>query len=840
MFKVKNTKIINKLVVRILKGSKMRNIIAMIAIAMTTVLFTTLFSVGSGMMESFQNQSLRMSGGKGQVAFKYIDDDQFNKIKNHPLIDRISYNKIISESVDNKEFLKRKVEMYYVDDNGLDFSFIDIKEGKKPSSEDEIIMDTKSLKLLGIKNEVGEKVPLEYTVNGKHIKKEFTLSGYWISDSVMPIGFAMVSEEYMKAIKNEIKDGRYASGKINAYAILERGNNLEQDMFKIIHDSGYTVKTENNEGNEDNEISCNVNWAYLSSNFSNVDTSMIIGALGAILLIMFTGYLIIYNIFQISVVKDIKLFGLFKTIGITSKQIKKIVFRQGLVLWVVSYPIGALAGILLGKIILPIIMKSSVDSSVYLSLNPYIFVLAGAFSLFTVFLSVRKPGKKAAKITPVEAAKYTGCDNKKKKNRKSSNGNKIWRLALANISRNRKRTVTAVLSMTLSLVLLNSTYTISNGFNMDKFVSKFVSNDFMIGHANYFNNNHFRFQEEEVSSQLINRVENRDGFEVGGRLYKNIAVGDCTIITGKEEVNHKGRSVNKGRDGNPMLSLYGADEFIIENMDVVDGNMDINKLKTGKYILQGIHEGDNGELFWDRTDYKVGDKVNIKVDEKEYEYEILADIRIKSMTLTNRMYEKFEFYLPTEEYKKIVSQPVVMNYAFNVKSEKEEEMEIFLKNYTEKKETLMHYESKTTYFNQFEDLKNMFNIVGGVLALIVGMIGILNFFNSIFTSIWSRRYELAMLESVGMTKDQTVKMLSFEGIYYSAYTIIAAVILGTVFSQFVIKGIFQQLWFFSYSFEIRPMMFVFPFIVIISILTPRLVFGSLKKESVVERLRAAQ
>lgn len=54
MLKVKNNKCISRLADKSFRANKTRNIIAVIAIALTTILFTALFTIGSGAVESFQ------------------------------------------------------------------------------------------------------------------------------------------------------------------------------------------------------------------------------------------------------------------------------------------------------------------------------------------------------------------------------------------------------------------------------------------------------------------------------------------------------------------------------------------------------------------------------------------------------------------------------------------------------------------------------------------------------------------------------------------------------------------------------------------------------------------
>jgi len=94
-----------------------------------------------------------------------------------------------------------------------------------------------------------------------------------------------------------------------------------------------------------------------------------------------------------------------------------------------------------------------------------------------------------------------------KKNKESTNGRKIYRMALSNLGRNKRRTVLSIVSMSLSLILLNTMFTLSQGFDMDKYLSRFVDTDFLIGNANYFNElKKFRTADDQLSESFINAV----------------------------------------------------------------------------------------------------------------------------------------------------------------------------------------------------------------------------------------------------------------------------------------------------------------------------------------------
>lgn len=855
MYKINNKSTIKLLAGKSFAANRNRNLIAIIAIALTAILFTSLFTVGMGTLETFQRQTIRQSGGDGHAALKYINDEQYHAIKNHPLIDKISYNQIISASVDNPEFLKRRVEMYYMDDTAMELGLCKPTTGHKPRAEDEIIADTRTLDLLGVPHKIGARVPLAYTIKGQQVKTDFVLAGYWESDPVFNVGFALVSKAYVNAHSRELaytyKNNGDISGAINSYIMFKNTWNMDKKLHRIVSDSGYIL----GDNKAPNYIAGNVNWAYLSSNYTGEPTT-IAGLLAAILLIIFTGYLIIYNIFQISVIKDIRFYGLLKTIGTTSKQIRQIINRQALLLAIIGIPVGLILGFLIGRALVPVIVASSnydANAGISVSLNPVIFIASALFALITVYISTRKPGRMAAGVSPVEAVRYTEGSGYKMKNfKKSTSGARIQRMALANLGRNKRRTVLVVVSLSLSLILLNAVFTLSRGFDMDKYLSKFTDTDFLIGHANYFNHNHFRFSEDGLSESFIAAAKSQPGFKEGGRLYYNIYVGQCSIdydylASGKYDqkgIDAQGYPINLAKDGKPMLDLYGLEQLPLERLEIVAGEKDkkvlLEKLKSGKYILEGLDTDDYENVKPDSAHFAIGDNITINVDGKSHSYELLAQVKQKSYSNTNRFGNEFGFYLPAAEYLKIVERPLIMSYAFNVADGQETGMEHFLKTYTEKAEPLMHFESKLTYVKEFKQMCSMFLLIGGILSFIIGLIGLLNFINAMLTSIITRRREFAMLQSIGMTDQQLQYMLMLEGLFYALSTMVFSILAGSLFSVLFIQGVIGKLWFFSFRFTILPLLVAAPLLIMLSILISFIAYKGSNRQTIVERLRESE
>lgn len=163
-------------------------------------------------------------------------------------------------------------------------------------------------------------------------------------------------------------------------------------------------------------------------------------------------------------------------------------------------------------------------------------------------------------------------------------------------------------------------------------------------------------------------------------------------------------------------------------------------------------------------------------------------------------------------------------------------MQDYLSSYVENIEPTMNYESKQTYINSFNDLTSLIVTIGGALSIIIGLIGIANFVNSVLTSIITRKKEFAMLQSIGMTGKQLKKMLSFEGLYYAAGTVALSLAFGSLVSLVIVQAISSSIWFFTYKFVIWPMLAIYPFLIVLTVVIPTLLYRQTAKVSIIERL----
>ena len=845
MFKVSNRKTISNLALKSYKANRSRNSIAILAIILTTILFTTLFTIGTGLIESIEESSMRMAGGYSHGSFKYLSQEQYERLAKHPLIKEAGLSIYAGEAV-NEKLLKRYTEIDYCDKTSAKLGFNFPTTGRLPVAQNEISTDTVTLDFLEVPHEIGQKVTLLCDFGDRTEEKEFILTGYYKGDPAFPVGIITVSKEFIKVNfagrgQQYYKD-RDSIGSCQAYVLFKSNRNIDANMMRVISDSGYKV-----DGDGVNVIQYGVNWAYFSTT-SEGNLSVWFAVLMSALLIVFTGYLIIYNIFQISVMQDIRFYGLLKTIGTTKKQIKRILLIQALKMSAIGIPAGLVLGFLLGKVLLPLILKGSYAAVATVSINPVIFIGSAVFALFTVYISCKKPAKTASYISPVEAVKYNGVssniNSRLNRNKNGTNGGKLNKMAFSNLGRSKKRTFITVVSISLSLVLLNTVYTLTGSFDMDKYISNFIDVDFQVAHAAYYK---YKFSDETpVSKTMISAIEGQKSFDRGGLIYN---IPQLTIIS-KYDGNveyEAGRMYLPDASSVPIADIYAMDDFVLENLEIVKGRYDKEKFRTGKFLILGLNSDDHGNIMYDKALYGIGEKVKLKVFQDNLstnfddakEYEVMGYYRMRS-TNCSRRYGSVAFAMSLEELRTYDKNPVPMTYICNAKAGKEDELEAFIKSYTESVEIQLSYNSRETYKKEFEDLQNMILSVGGVLCLIIGIIGILNFINSVFTSIITRRREFAMMESVGMTKSQLRKMLIYEGLYCGFYTIAISFILTVIFTFGVLSQFSKAVWFMSYKFGILPLLVAYPALLVLSALIPYLAFRGVGKQSVVERLRIAQ
>ena len=834
LFGNNNGPVLRLLAKRSLKAQK--NTIAVLAIMLATLLFTSLSTIAISLQTAMQESNMRTIGTSAHAGMKRLSWDEYELLSTDAGVKDIGYSVIIGNAVGDS-FNKTPTELRYGDAVYADLTFNAPDTGHLPEQKNEIATSRIALTAMGLPDKIGTQMELTFVTDTDTFTDTFTLCGIWDGDAVAYRQTMLLSKEYSDQVAPVINgetDGStppIGTGYIDVVMMMPTQWDIEKQVLEVTSQYGLEERVSVNE----------------SYGTATVSLSSMFPLVAGIAVIFIAGYLLIYNVFYISIAQDIRFYGMLKTLGTTARQIKKIVYKKAVKLSLVGIPLGLLLGWPIGRLLLPFIVNILTDDiRVVTTINPVIFLVAIVFSLITVFISCRKPAALAAKVSPIEALHYVEQAGTKKKQRRSKHISTIM-MAKNNLGRNKKKVTIVTLSFALSIVLLNSVYTYVTSFDFDKFVADFSLTDFTVADTTVIKN-YAPFNTANISQEFISQAESLNGLEDIGNIYlwtskQALSERDMARL---QELAASSDAIAK-QLGNYMVrrehgvNIYGLDDFPAGYVQVLDGELNIEKWKagTGVYVTPMRMMGDGSLCL-----YQPGEQISVPLlDGTSKDYEVLAVVDIpKALETPLQMDMGLDYIFPTSELlgNMVAADQPAMKTIFNVNDENVLAAENWLKNYTVNTDTELDYLSKVVLSQSFNGMINMYRLVGGVLCAILALIGILNFINSMTTSILSRHKEIAMLQSVGMTGQQVKRMLMYEGIGYSVLGLLCSLILSVIGSVTVVRMMGAELSYFTWHFTLLPVILCIIPLVLITAFVPIVCYNKMAQKTVVERLRIAE
>lgn len=834
LFGNNNRPVLKLLAKRSLKAQK--NTIAVLAITLATLLFTSLFTIAISLQTAMQESNMRTTGTSAHAGIKRLSWEEYELLSSDVGVKDSGYSVIIGNAVGDK-FNKTPTELRYGDETYAELTFNNPDTGHLPEQKNEIATSRIVLAAMGLPDKVGTQMELTFTTDTDTFTDTFTLCGIWDGDAVAYRQTMLLSEEYTEQVAPVVHgktDGTtppVGTGYIDSVMMMPTAWDIADQALEVTSKYGL-----------DERVS--INDAYGTATISLFS---ILPLAAGILVIFIAGYLLIYNVFYISIAQDIRFYGMLKTLGTTARQIRKIVYKKAIKLSLVGIPLGLLLGWPIGRLLLPVIVNMLTDDMrVVTTVNPLIFFVAIVFSLITVFISCQKPAAKASKVSPMEALHYIEQAGRKKKGRRSKHIN-IAMMAKSNLDRNKKKVTIVTLSFALSIVLLNSVYTYVTSFDFDKFVADFSLTDFTVSDTTVINS-YAPYNTANVNQDFIREAESLNGLEDIGNVYlwtskQPLSEHDFVRL---QELAASSDDIAKDFDNYMVrqehgVNVYGLDDFPAGYVQVLDGELNTEKWKagTGVYVTSLRMMGDGSLCL-----YQPGDKISVpQLDGTSKVYDVLAVVDIpKALETPLQVDMGLDYIFPSSELlgNMVAADQSAMKTIFNVDDKNLLATENWLKNYTTNTDTSLDYLSKVTLRQTYDGMINMYRLVGGTLCMILALIGILNFINSMMTSILSRHKEIAMLQSVGMTGSQVKKMLIYEGIGYSVLGLLASLILSVVGSFTVVRMMGAELSYFTWHFTLLPVFLCIIPLVFITAIVPLICYNKMTQKTVVERLRTAQ
>ncbi|MEK4513268.1 FtsX-like permease family protein [Paenibacillus anaericanus] len=845
MISTGNGKSVSNIARKSLKANRMRNLMIVCAIVLTTLLLTSVFTMALSVNKSMELASMKTVGSDFHGGFKYLNQDEVAKLIQHPSIKEYSRATVVGD-INSGVFKNNRVEINFVDENHFKHSFIHFIEGGLPSEENEIAMNTWELDLLGAPHEIGTKVNLDIDIDGtmgdKVISQDFVVSGYFEADQYVAMsGLAYVSEAFVQKniadIDTEISkaDGSYTNT-IRLDVMFNNSLDIEGKVKKVLSDTGI-------------DAPYGVNWAYASVSIFE-DWTNIIPYVVLIFIIMLSGYLLIYNIFHISVVRDIKFYGLLKTIGTTPKQLRKVISIQANRLYLIALPIGLAAGYGVGCWITPMMTSSfsMTEMEASYSVNPLIFIGAALFSYMTVRIAASKPGRTASKISPVEAVRYAGISSggSRKKTKRSVNGAKLSRMSLGNILRNKKKLFLMLASLSLSIILFSIIFTVISSFDVNKYLNTFISGDLVMKEESFAGSRNSEVDQYMLTEEVTDVLGKIDGVESLDKVYyqwDGLPIDDTIrsvlepLIVVAEPHPAIAETLESGVIRLQLHGIEGGWYDVLKQKEIMEGTFDRAKFDSGDYVMitEAILDEDVNASY-----YHPGDK--IKLGSMGKSYEVMAVLKQEAFYAAGaQRYSPFGFnvYLPANEMKATFADAQILSVTLHVNPAKLDEVDRTVRAVAEATKGL-NVRSREDYRQEMAGFMTVFKTVGYSLSFIIGLIGVLNYINTVITGVVSRRNEFATLESIGMTKKQMKRMLVYEGFYSILLTALIVGTLGMFLTYQIAKTLADNLAWTVFRMNAWPIVAVILILMVIAYIVTITAYRMLSKSTIVERLRVAE
>lgn len=825
---------------RSLKQNRTRNIFTVLAIVLTTFMFTTVFGIGFSLMKNISVMYLRQQGTKASITLEHPSKEQKEQVKKVQNLDAMGIR--IPAGVGGDSGGEVKVLLNYYDDTEFQKNFrpaISDVEGHYPETEEEILFSKAGLLAMGIKEpEMGMKIAL--LVDAK--EKKFHLCG-WFTDYSNNAGFlAFVSREYVtkQGLSEENAGVLSLSAKVGKQGVLLE--ELNRDV-SLKEGQEFDATMDIQEENQD------------------VAVVTIIAVLLMGLIILSSGYLLIYNVMYISVSRDIRFYGMLKTIGTSPSQIKSIVRRQVVWLALLGIPIGILLGLFLSFAVVPYAMKmfgvgiggASIMPSA-ISFNPFIYGGTILFAFLTIAVSCRKPASLASKVSPIEALKFNGQKQVKTRARKSTDGGKLYKMSFRNVFREKKRAVLVFASLFMGTMAFLTVDTFLGSLKAENYAQYALYNDYII----YINADLQENTEEESDSfnqaaeNLAEEIRNIDGITHVG-LNRSV---DATLEFDKElfmPFLEQGYS-------DPKRLKEAIDQF--ENPASQDEAYNVPVIAVSVEMIDLYNQKARQKI--DRERFEKGEVCLLGTVYQTSQSDAMFG---KTITLQNKEDRRFldmeigACLLPGEEYginigyywmtagapEYILISDAAMNrfsdtsYVDNIIAdcvqEKESRVTAAIKKLVKTNEAVLAVEIKSELVEEFKTSMSAMGVLGGGISLVLILIGIINFINVMMTGVYARKGELAVMESIGMTKKQVGKMLVYEGMYYGGITMALILTIGNGIIYLMADMTADIADYSVFHYPLFKIIAIAIVIMVICMVVPAAVYRPLSKESVTERLR---
>ena len=805
---------------------KSKNILIGIAIILTTLLLFVIPSIGKDMVE-VNFAVINKIYPTWHALYRNVDESTVTKLAAHH--DVKTYGLRSDAGYMNLE--DATVSMMYMDRTGMELYKVKLKEGQLPQKENDILVSKGILEALGQNGKIGDTITVPYQIlkdDGLDYTKEkdFRICGFLAdneSSKEQKQYTSLVSEAFLKA-EIPVEQVKYRF----LLQVNGQKGNTTADYTETIQNIARQFGI--------SEDDMNINKEYLAANY--VDPATIPVIVGIMLIVVLAGIITIYSVYYVSMNQRVREFGKLKAIGATKRQLRQIVLREGMGVALFAIPIGLLIGTVAVKVVLLQFVEHAKDSNVLITeaykvvakgevqlYYWWIYLLAIAVTLCTVYLSLMKPMRMAAKVSEIEAMRYQGGSKRQKSSRKGYQFLNIGRLTKRNLAENKKKSTITIVSMAVTGIFVMMVATVLSCANpMESAKSSIVGQYEISPIVESGNKEHPEYEWAEVQKNnplnegLKQQIEELDGVErVDVFTALKVSGGPFEEKIGTEFIN-------------------GVPEEYAEELKkgITEGNVTYEELKSGDKVIL-----DRALLHW-YPDIKVGDKLKLNIHDGDNTFQ--KEIEVAAIGEYGTGLTNYNCLIMAKEGAEKLTINNSSSY-FQVIADKDydEALEASLQAIVDGSGRLQ----MRTWKNEYDTWENAIQMTRGAcyaFIIILAAISIMNLINTMINSVHVRKKELGMMQAIGMSDRQLMKMLQLEGIFYTVGTLIISIGVGSLagyplFLYAKRTGMFDIS---TYHYPVTAAIIIILTLFVIQMLLAIFIAKSVRKDSLIERIRFSE
>lgn len=719
-----------------LKHDKLKKRISISAITLATMLMSTVLLLISGIATVNRNGGNSITGSYHALV-SGISQKQFEKIQLNEQV-RLSG---LSAAMGSSKEKNSRLNVSYSNSDALTVNGLAVADGKMPESENEILIEKDFLDYLGINAGIGDTISI--TMPGTQEKTDFVISGYLKTGAAgtdRTLYAAIVSEQYYVAQKGWENFPPSVMIRVNTSSADSKAD-IEESVKKVIKSAGIQKMPSMNE-------------AYI--NLSKPSIFLVGAAIAGLAVIIVAGVLVIYCIFYIAIINSIKEYGQLRTIGMTGRQVKKLVFREGFSLSVISIPIGLVAGGVLSYLLIP----QGFQPGSLLWVCPLVAVLV----YITVRLSIRKPAMIAATVSPIDAYRYIGTQVEKENQTFRPMKISPAMLAKKQIASNRKKNALTIMSLIITGTLLLGVSSILSSINAeDMSLSGFPRGQFIINISN-----------ETLLNQSLEKIQESNPFTDGVKATLS-GISGMESIT---EYHYLPVSAElEAEESDAAIVSFNREDMELMQSCAAEGTMlDYNKMAMKNQLIIGRPDDLEKNL---NIHLEVGQTITLKVFDgsicRNMDFEI--GMILDQSKIGDNGDKIDSFMLPLDAMNNLASCNTTYQYTIRVSNQLEQQAEMEIDQImTETPE--LKITTLSAAIAQNENFLQGMKLALMVAVALIGCFAVMNLVNTILTGIITRQKEFALMRSVGMSQKQLASMVRYEGLIIIAIGLVLSLFIG--------------------------------------------------------------